>query len=95
MTLNLYGTQNVIGLCRGMKRLEVRIFRFFRWAVFFRIDSRENQSKETRMRLNSQMLGYSQNNKKKVANVSFFFNFYFFRMHNILHLSVMCVGYFV
>lgn len=94
MTLNLYGTQNVIGLCRGMKRLEVRIFRFFRWAVFFRIDSRENQSKETRMRLNSQMLGYSQNNKKKVA-VSFFFLFCFFRMHNILHLSVMCVGYFV
>lgn len=95
MTLNLYGTQNVIGLCRGMKRLEVRIFRFFRWAVFFRIDGMENQSKETRMRLISQMLGYSQNNKKKVANVSFFFLFCFFRKHNILHLSVMCVGYFV
>ena len=77
MTLNLYGTQNVIGLCRGMKRLEVRIFRFFRWAVFFRIDSMENQSKETRMRLNSQMLGYSQNNKKKVSNVSSFFFFFF------------------
>ena len=46
--------------------------------MFFRIDSRENQSKETRMRLNSQMLGYSQNNKKKVANVSFFFYFLFF-----------------
>ncbi|PFX13405.1 Fatty acyl-CoA reductase 1 [Stylophora pistillata] len=28
MTLNLYGTQNVIGLCRGMKRLEVRSFRW-------------------------------------------------------------------
>lgn len=63
--------------------------------MFFRIDSRENQSKETRMRLNSQMLGYSQNNKKKVANVSFFFLFCLFRKHNILHLSVMCVGYFV
>lgn len=25
MTLNLYGTQNVIGLCRGMKRLEVLV----------------------------------------------------------------------
>ena len=49
------------------------------------------------MRLNSQMLGYSQNNKKKGANVYFFFFFFFFffRMHNILHLSVMCVGYFV
>ena len=76
MTLNLYGTQNVIGLCRGMKRLEVRIFRFFRWAVFFRIDSRGNQSKETRMRLNSQMLGYSQNNKK--SSCFFFFSFLLF-----------------
>ena len=26
MTLNLYGTQNVIKLCRGMKHLEVSIF---------------------------------------------------------------------